>query len=58
MLTQLRTERVLTKLVAGSPLTMEECRAVRPYLTQLLDEVSHWERVAIAEDVLYGSLQS
>ena len=49
MLTQLRTERVLTKLVAGSPLTQQECLVLRPYLVALLDALAYYERIHAAE---------
>lgn len=40
----LRTEQLLTRLVAGLPLTGEECRRVRGYLETLLVAVEHQER--------------
>lgn len=49
MLTQLRTERVLTKLVAGLPLTQHECLVVRPYLVALLETLAYYERIHAAE---------
>lgn len=52
MLTQLRTEQLLTKLVLGRRLSPEECRRVRGYLETLLAEVSKWEYAYALEEAM------
>lgn len=44
MLTQLRTEQLLTKLVLGMRVSPEECRRLRGYLSELEVQLEHWEQ--------------
>lgn len=49
--TRLRTEQLLTKLVAGLPLTGEECRRVRGYLDTLMVMVERAEHREILREI-------